>query len=83
MTVHEYAFDVTLSAVVRVEADTEVSARKAIMQVLDAASLNVVLRGGNQTVRITEASAAFDHPGDPALFENGRGNAALRTPLNI
>ena len=38
---HEYAFDVTLSAAIRVKADTEDAARALLKETIDAADANL------------------------------------------
>lgn len=40
MTTHEYAFDLTLTAAIRVRAASEVEARKMLETCLDAADVN-------------------------------------------
>jgi hypothetical protein len=69
MTTHEFAFDVTLSAVVRVTADTEEAARRSLVRTLDATALNVDLYDEYVRIRITEASVWFDGSNYPVLFE--------------
>lgn len=74
MTTHEYAFDVKLYAVVRVNAPDEDTAREALDKALACMNLsehtvdgmNDVL--GERSVRITEASLTTED-GEPFLFE--------------
>ncbi len=61
---HEYAFDVSLNAVVRVKAQSEEHARLALESVLDAVSPSPDFLDGYNTgeeeVRITEFSLSSD-----------------------
>jgi len=73
---HEYAFDVKLFAVVRVEAANEAAARKALTKVLDCMDLSdATIDGMNSVlgdVKITEASLDSDdsvYPHGAELFE--------------
>lgn len=65
----EYAFDVTLSAVVRIKTTSEQTARAAMRRLLDCAGLNVVLCDPIVKLRITEASICDDAGHCPFLFE--------------
>ena len=56
MSEHEYAFDATFAAVVRVSAPSEQSARDALGRLLDCASINVILFDLAAKLRITEVS---------------------------
>ena len=69
MSEHEYAFDVTLSAVVRIKTTSEQTARAAMRRLLDCAGLNVVLCDPIVKLRITEASICDDAGHCPFLFE--------------
>ncbi len=69
MSKHEYAFDVKLFAVVRVEADSLARAKRAIVKALDCASFNVSFEHAQGAVRVTEASVDIDESGGPDLFE--------------
>lgn len=61
----EFAFDITLSAVCRVNADTEAQARAAMEEVLDACSPDEHFLSGynskqGETLKITEFSLSAD-----------------------
>jgi hypothetical protein len=70
----EYAFDVKMAAVIRVQANTEAEARAAMTSVTDCMDLSeATLDGVNDTqadsVKVTEASAYQDDADGPKLFE--------------
>lgn len=73
-TIHEYAFDVTLFAVIRVKATTEANAREAMDRVLSCMDLSeFTIDGMNdemaaESLQITEASLSTAD-GEPHLFE--------------
>lgn len=69
MTRHEYAFDVKLAAVVRVEADNIEMARSAMEAALDCADFNLTLPSADARVKITEASVQLDDVSGPELFQ--------------
>lgn len=72
MTLHEYAFDVKLAAVVRVQAKDEHAARGMLAAVLDCVDLSDATIAGlnsRSEMRITEASVYQDDSDGPALFE--------------
>ena len=69
MSAHEYAFDVILSAVVRVHSETEGTARASIAGALDAAALNAVFHYGNDELKVTEVSVVLGDSNEPYLFE--------------
>jgi len=71
----EFAFDIKLSAVVRVKASSEKAARKILPEVLDSLDLtSCEIDGFNDSqgvknVVLTEASISMDDEEGPYLFE--------------
>jgi hypothetical protein len=69
MNKHEYAFDIKMFAVVRVQADNEEKARSALERALDCADLMVRLSDVDGDMLLTEASMHLDDELGPSLFE--------------
>jgi hypothetical protein len=70
MNKHEYAFDVKLLAVVRVEAVSLAAARTAIKKALDHADLDVSYEDLRGPVKVTtKASVELDDSNGPELVE--------------
>jgi hypothetical protein len=65
----EYAFDVKMFAVVRINALSRKVAEKILNTALDCADLNVSAKSGFDTSTITESSVYIDDVGYPYLFE--------------
>jgi hypothetical protein len=68
-TMHEYAFDVKLAAVVRVSAKDRDTAEAVLSDCLDCADLNVSIVGRHGNAKVTEASIEADDADYPRLFE--------------
>jgi hypothetical protein len=68
-SMHEYAFDVKLVAVVRVSASDRETAEAVLSDCLDCADLNVEISGKNGDAKVTEASIEVDDVEYPRLFE--------------
>ena len=79
MSEHEYAFDATFAAVVRVSAPSEQSARDALGRLLDCASINVILFNSAAKLRITEVSIHTNDGHTPFLFEIDGKNVDVTT----
>jgi len=66
---HEYAFDVKLFAIVRVEANSLVTAKWAVEKSLSCADLNVSFEDKRGSVKVTDASVEMDDVCGPELVE--------------
>jgi hypothetical protein len=65
----EYAFDVKMFAVVRINAETRKRAEAILGEALDCADLNVTKHSTFGEAKVSEASVHLDDEGYPYLFE--------------
>jgi hypothetical protein len=68
-TMHEYAFDVKLAAVVRVRAKDRETAEAVLSDCLDCADFDVSVSDKHGSAKVTEASIEVDDADYPRLFE--------------
>ena len=66
---HEYAFDVKMSALVRIKANDQEQAERALTRALDCASLKLPGQDAAGEAIITECSIDVDDADYPFLFE--------------
>ena len=80
MSEHEYAFDATFAAVVRVSAPSEQSARDALGRLLDCASINVILFDFSSEAANHGSIRSYYNDGHtPFLFEIDGKNVEVTT----
>ena len=65
----EYAFDIKLFAVVRINTESIQTAKASLADALDCANLKFVFEDGGWEGKIAEASISTDDEDGPNLFE--------------